>query len=341
MASLEQLQFAQKYPFTETARSAVKSMNVPLNKIGEDVRERARLRVENAFSKKPYALRIFGGDRELLENEIMSYTVAKIIVSRLEVPLAYESFAKSVSGSTLEFLRNAENQAEEMISLATELKIKFDLGETGNFLVPLTQFLSIPFNNDSLRLINNDVEKGMVFLGKDEFALFLSEKAHSAVFGSLPVKDASFPSWLNEAVQALSGSFKKRRRASFGKISARLQPELFPPCMSSMYEDLAHGKNLPHMARFSLTTFLNASGMPQEEIVRAFSSAPNYSERITRYQVKKICTLKGRGYSPPTCTKLKTTALCKANCSVKSPMQFYRNELYRGKSRRAKPAEKK
>ncbi len=336
MVSPEQLRFAQKYPFTATAKNAIKSLDVSLGKISEDVRERAVLRVQNALSRKPYAYRIFGEDRELLENEVLSFPVAKIIVSLLEVPFAAERFAESVSDSALEFLRSADNPLDEATALSSELKVKFDLDEETRFLVQLQSFLSIPFRHASLKLINRDVEKGKVFLEQEAFALFLSEKAFALVLESLPVQGQGFPPWLKEAALSISKQYTKKRRASFGRISGRVRAEFFPPCMEALYADLQRGKNLPHMARFTLTTFLNAAGMPQEEIVRAFSSAPNYSERITRYQVKKICSLKGRGYSPPTCAKLKSAGLCNASCSVKSPMQFYRRGFFKGKRENGK-----
>ncbi len=336
MIPLEQLRFAQKYPFTKTAQKAIKTLNVPLNRISEDVRERARIRVERALLRKNYAPRFFGEDPELLENEILSFPLAKIIVSLLDELSAMQAFAKSVANSTLVFLRSAENTVEECISLASELGLKFDLDEEGNFLVPLTVFLSIPFNNDSLKLVNRVVENGMVFLSTDLFALFLSEKAYSIVLKSLPVKDSGFPSWIKEAVRVLSDSFKKKKRSFFKGMTHSVKPEFFPPCISELFEGISSGKNLPHIARFYLTTFLNAVGMPQEEIVKLFSHTPNYSERITRYQVKKICTLKGKGYSPPTCTKLKASGLCKENCNVKSPIQFYRNKFFGSKSNEKK-----
>jgi len=104
--------------------------------------------------------------------------------------------------------------------------------------------------------------------------------------------------------------------------------------MEKLYADLLEGKNLSHFARFDLTTFLNAVNMPESEILKAFSNTPNYDEKITAYQVRKLIKggAQGRGYSPGSCSKIKTHALCVADCDVKHPTQFYRREL-----RKAKP----
>ena len=105
-----------------------------------------------------------------------------------------------------------------------------------------------------------------------------------------------------------------------------------PPCVASLLEALRRGENLPHSARFALAAFmcsyLLAMGKPVEEavaeIAEMFKTAPDYDEKITRYQVEHICGLRGgmKRYTPPSCEWMRTNDLCVANCGVTHPMQY-------------------
>ncbi|MHB1492678.1 MAG: hypothetical protein ACYCR7_01945 [Thermoplasmataceae archaeon] len=105
----------------------------------------------------------------------------------------------------------------------------------------------------------------------------------------------------------------------------------FPPCVLHFLSDARAGVNLPHMARFTMVSFLHHVGMKNEEIMNIFKSAPDFNERITSYQVNHVTGhSSGTEYSPPKCSVLKSNHLCYMDndyvCNsewLKHPMQYY------------------
>jgi DNA primase large subunit len=92
---------------------------------------------------------------------------------------------------------------------------------------------------------------------------------------------------------------------------------------------MGRGENLPHSARVMLATYMLAIGKPIDEIVMMYQNAPDFNEKITRYQVEHLAGLKGSRtkYSVPSCEKLLNENLCFATeeCSgIVNPVQFGR-----------------
>ena len=97
-----------------------------------------------------------------------------------------------------------------------------------------------------------------------------------------------------------------------------------PPCMTAILEALKRGENLPHTARFAIATYLLKRGWDVEQIVELFRNAPDFNEKITRYQVQHIAGRAGgrKEYNVPSCKTMKEWGLCVANCGIKSPLQY-------------------
>jgi DNA primase large subunit len=106
----------------------------------------------------------------------------------------------------------------------------------------------------------------------------------------------------------------------------------FPPCMLKILEDLKSGVNVPHTARFAITSFLLNVGFDVEEIIAMFSSAPDFNEEMTRYQVEHIAGSKGTEYDCPACDTMRTYHNCVKDCKTYHPISFY-EKCMRGKHR--------
>ncbi|MEM0359933.1 MAG: hypothetical protein QXK06_01170 [Candidatus Diapherotrites archaeon] len=332
MVLLSDLEFAQKFPFSETGKRAVRELNVPLDSVSENAKKSAIARIKTAFARKPYFVEHLEGHKELLEEELLSFPIAKIYISIIGQQKLFSLFAKSHADAAFELLEREKGDSLK-IRLAQELNLRFSLPEDGLFSVKVLDFLNSSNGAPTLKLVNQRLEKGSVLLESQRFARLLSEKAFSEILASLPVKTSGIPERLKEEALALSAEFRERQAVEFKKMAGKTRLDFFPPCMEKMYSELLSGKNLPHFARFDLTTFLNAVGMPEEEIIKSFSKAPNFDESITRYQVKKITKggRLGKGYSPASCEKLRLHSLCIAQCNVKHPTQYYWNQFRNAK----------
>ena len=79
-----------------------------------------------------------------------------------------------------------------------------------------------------------------------------------------------------------------------------------------------------------LATYMLSLGKSIDEVVSLFQNAPDFNEKITRYQVEHLAGKKGSQtkYSVPACSKLVNENLCYATIDCKgitNPIQFGRN----------------
>ena len=334
MHTLDQLLFAQHFPFSQRARSIVKAENLSLEGVPPEAVERGRLMVKHALEGKKYAPNLQISD--LLLQEVLAFPVAKIIVSVAAQPGMHARLASMVADSTLEFLDRAKDKKQLSIGLAKDLGIPFDFSENRAFFVslPLQEFLQIAFKDDSLKLVNQFVSKGRVFLDLNGFCRFLKEKAYSIVLSSLPVKTEGVPLSLKKLALGIKGEAKAREQKLFkAAFKGKLSPQSFPPCIAQMYGQLASGQKIPHMANFTLATFLNSVGMPKVQMLALFRKSPNFKERIASYQLDRIVK---QNYAPPSCDKIKAYGICpKSDCRVKHPLGFYRRHMRQKASSKA------
>lgn len=330
MHTLEQLLFAQHFPFTNAAKKIVKDQDLSLENLPEPVVERAELMVRHAFLGKEYVPNLQVS--ELLLYEILAFPVAKILISFVNDQSLFKSFSTMVAKSGYEFLASEKVKGKTAVALASDLGLEFDFPEQENFFVsmPLNQFLSIPVNEDSLKLVNQFVSKGIVSLDTNAFFRFLRQKSFSIVLSSLPVPVKGLPKKLEAIAKNLKMASKEREQKLFKDVfKGKASPSSFPPCISSLYGQLASGQKLPHMANFTLATFLNSVGMPTVQMLALFKKAPNFNERTASYQLDRVAK---QNYSPPSCDKIKSYGYCPdATCRAKHPLSFYRRELEKNK----------
>ena len=96
------------------------------------------------------------------------------------------------------------------------------------------------------------------------------------------------------------------------------------------------GENVPHMGRFSLVAFLSSLRLGTNEILKLFSSAPDYQEDKTRYQVEHITGASSSTmYKCPGCEKMRTYGICPVDkmdniCkTIRHPLSYYNKKWKR------------
>ena len=102
----------------------------------------------------------------------------------------------------------------------------------------------------------------------------------------------------------------------------------YPPCIIHAMRELEDGQNLSHPGRFMLGTYFLARGMYIDDIAEMFVNAPDYNERVTKYQLAQLQTAK---YQCGSCDKLDQQQLCYATkeCEkISHPLQFARKGDY-------------
>jgi DNA primase large subunit len=293
--------------------------------------------IAHASKNKPYFFDSIASSEDLLQNEILAFPVAKILLSLHGKENLFGKFASMVASSALKHIEREKNAKEVLFELAKDLGINFSLAEEPFLVsVPVSGFLQIGFNDPSMKLVNQQARGGKVFLDENGFRKFVAEKIFSIVFSSLPVDTAEVPLPFRKLSKQLSSQLANAEMREFEfKFAGKINPNFFPPCIAEMYAQILEGKNLPHLARFDLATFLAAIGLPTEQIIDLFRKTPNFSEKITRYQVERIAGKRGTKYSPPSCAKLKEHGFPCSRCNVKHPLQYYKRELSKESKKKA------
>lgn len=275
--------------------------------------------------------------------EIQAFPVAKILLSLMKRPELHYKFASMLGKNTFANLEREKKKGETLFLLAEELEIKYALSERQDSLVSISliDFLKADFFEDFMKLCNQKLEKGKVFLNQNDFARFLAAFVQKKVLESLPAPIEDAPKQLKQFAAELSSKISARQFREFDFfVSKNVAPEAFPDCIAALYNDLLAGKSIAHLARFDLAVFLAAIGMPKEQIINAFRKAPNFNEKTTRYHIENILKKK---YKPVSCAKMREHGIACANCGFKHPLQYYRAELRQAQRQRAQtqPPEKK
>ncbi len=324
---MQELLFLQLFPYSEKAREYLKKEGLSLEDLPEQAVKRAALMVSRASAGKIYLLDLTKPSEDVLRNEIIAFPVAKMFVSAINNEQLIEKFSLMIQRSTFQNLMNSKNRTELCLDLAREFGVKYSLSEEKSFFVEisLTDFLAIEFNDEELRLINQAIEKGKVFLDLNDFARFLSELAFIKVKSSLPIDKSHIPKQILQLAKSLENQIYTIEKKKFDlSLIGKIEPEFFPPCMKIIYTQQLEGKKLPYLSRLSLASFLRQLEMNESEMLKLFSKSPDYQEHLAKYHIKRIFD---KQLSAPGCAKLRDYGLrvkeCEKECKYKHPVQYY------------------
>ena len=233
------------------------------------------------------------------------------------------------------YRKNMEHDLEEgrqdvLSFVAADLGILAEFGK--NSRVHVTSYLrgAVRIKDEKWRLVNRRVERGWVEVTEREIVRLMEEVLREKLEQPANIQ---LPENLLKAVKSIS-----EREVERVDISLPVRLDCIPPCMKKILSDLQKGVNIPHTARFAITSFLLNIGMSVDSIVELFSSAPDFDEEKTRYQVEHIAGQRGKGseYICPSCETMRTYHNCCADCGVSSPLTYYARKRREVEKRRKK-----
>ncbi len=164
------------------------------------------------------------------------------------------------------------------------------------------------------RLVYQNVRKGIVYTDREIAAKVIREAFVRHVLEAYESIDAGktatvlqpMKSSVDEIVDKLQKS-GITKNFDLGEVDFGL----FPPCIKEFISEMQDGVNLPHMARFTLVSFLHKIGMDNNAIIGLFKTAPDFRETLTTYQVNHVTgEISSTEYSPPKCSVLQSNHLC-------------------------------
>lgn len=98
-----------------------------------------------------------------------------------------------------------------------------------------------------------------------------------------------------------------------------------PPCIAKVIDMFQKGESPSHFQRLTLSAYLYKQNYSMEQILEIFSNAPNYDEKITRYQLQQI---KSKDYMVSSCSSIEQNGFCFRNSvcgKIKNPIQLLSN----------------
>ncbi|MEM3403628.1 MAG: hypothetical protein QXJ17_03680 [Nitrososphaeria archaeon] len=190
--------------------------------------------------------------------------------------------------------------------------------------------LSSTFKSDYWKIVNRVVDNGYVYLKTNEVIRLIRDKIKTEIYKR--IKESPVPN-IPKNLQYLVGIVKNRPLPRAPLESSQLTT--YPPCAMRVIARSEANENLSHFERFFLTAFLLKTGKSVEDVIKFFSTSPDFNEKVARYQVEHIAGLKGgrKAYNVPDCKTLFSQSLCykDESCNgISHPLQYGKRYVKRG-----------
>ena len=331
-----------KYPFLAEAGQYLKDKGFTLEQFATDpdlkiIVDKAYERIESAAEDKTYYTELDDPSEKdtSLPLNVFSFLIAIVLLKLSGLNTLINKFSLAEARRAEKFLQrdlvsNSDKTSEEFAIRIFRDVFSVTIKKTGDyFVIPIPDYLkhAVNFHEREWKLVNRHVEKGMVFLSPHESVRLIRWQL-SGYIGS-KIKAASIPSMsdgFEDKVKKLSNLAKKF-------VVTTIVSGAYPPCIEHAIEALNKGENLSHSGRFMLATFLLGRGQTIDEIAPLFKNAPDYNEKVTRYQIKQLSGETSGNktkYACPSCEKIQSNNLCyiTPDCdNIINPMQFGKKRL--------------
>ncbi|GAB3666932.1 DNA primase regulatory subunit PriL [Halopiger thermotolerans] len=331
-----------RYPFLEAARETVATETVDLATVVEQdeaVVDRARQRVITAIEDGTV-----GDPHRDARVELLSYPVARVLVSmvdervlvrkyaRAEAATAYDRFTADLEDTTE--LKSVESTGLELADLLAEFDLQDAVRETadGEYRIDVGTYVPLAEDlwEDGWRLVNQPLDRGAVPVDESDLLTLLREAIRTRIDDGLPFE---VPDAIGETLEAEVAEIRDvLADLDLTREIDTVVPDLFPPCMKALLDQIQKGEHLPHHSRFAITAFLTSIGMTTDEIVELYRVNSSFGEEMTRYQTDHI-----RGdtspteYSPPSCATMQSYGDCVNKddlCEqIPHPMAYYEERI--------------
>lgn len=301
---LQDYVFAAKYPFSSKAKEIMRERSV---ETGDRMADLGYERLSSAL-KGEIKRKVFLHEEDAIE-EILSYATARMILSHLRNRFLSNRYAIAEAKKTFVYLGNETD--ENILSLAKDLGIHSFSGEKKP-MVGIPDFLLFAPKDAHYKLSSREVSNGKVSISEHE-RIRLVEEAVKKYVEKIP-ESQSVPPQIKKAADKLFALLPKIEPQ---KISFKEGEN--PPCIEALLEMMKKHENVGHTGRWLLAVYLINRGMSTQDMLKIFSNAPDYSERIATYQIEHA---RKRGYKMPNCSSVAGYGYCVANCMITNPLNW-------------------
>ncbi|MFH1101853.1 MAG: DNA primase large subunit PriL [Methanobacteriota archaeon] len=327
-----------KYPFLQETRQYIKEYGPNVDELLTSIiYERARIlgieRLEHALQRKNENPPSYATETDCIM-AILSYPLARMITVCVQDTYFKRRYALGEAYQA--YLHLQTEPTPFLLDIAKELQITVNQDEENQHLaVYFKDYLHhAPTRYKEWKMVNRTMHHGYIRITQKDLTRLLLEALRTRINDELDqhqchpaIRDA-FTQDIHRFQNIVALQKKKMETAPVGKLSI----ELLPPCMKDILAAIQAGENVPHMGRFALVAFLHTLELRNEDIYKLFSTAPDYEEDKTRYQVEHITgASSSTAYKSPGCDKMRTYGICPVEkmddlCRViRHPLNYYRS----------------
>lgn len=342
-----ELSTLSKYPFLKASKDYVKENSLSIEEILDDpLYERARMigveRLDNTFKNRD------AGDRNPVTDsdcimELLSYPIARMIAVCIDDTYFKRRYALG------EAYHSYKNLVKETPSFLLSVSKEFNLNvtyeeEANKFNIHFTDYLhNAPTKYKEWKMINRQMKNGYIKITNKDLARLIQEALRLRINNELDNRNCS-----KKALNTFSTDIKRIQNTVMmhrKKIDAapvgKLDISKLPPCMKDILAAIQAGENVPHMGRFALVAFLHSLKLGTNDILKLFSTAPDFEEDRSRYQVEHISgDISSTEYTPPGCEKMRTYGICPVEkiddlCKrTRHPLSYYKKKWRQEKNKK-------
>ncbi len=333
---MRELSTLAKYPFLSDTRQFIKDNGPSVDDLlHAPPYERARIigieRLDNAFKNRDVGIRSLASESDCIM-EILSYPIARMVSVCIGDPFFKKRYALGEASHMYKQLLAESTSFLLTVAKELEVNINYD-AEKNTIKIYFKDYLrNAPTRYKEWKMVNRGIHAGFLTISHKDLARILLESLRERVNEELlsrqcdtSVLDA-FSSEIQRFQNMLSLQKKKLEATPVGKVSL----EKLPPCMKEILSAIQSGENVPHMGRFALVAFLSSLKLNTNDILKLFSTAPDYQEDKTRYQVEHITgASSSTEYKCPGCEKMRTYGICPVDkmdelCKkIRHPLTYY------------------
>ena len=326
-----------KYPFLNESKRYVKENNLSANELLDDpLYERARSngveRLDNAFKNRDVGNRSLATESDCIM-ELLSYPIARMIAVCVDDIYFKRRYALGEAIHAFKYLLNESISFLIHISKEFNLKIKYseNTNEIRVFFVDYLQ--NAPTRYKEWKMINREMIDGYIKITQRDLARIIQEALRIRINNELDSKSCNKKIYktFSSDIQRIQNTVMIHRKKIDAAPVRKLDMKKLPPCLKEIIAAIQAGENVPHMGRFALVSFLNSLKLSVNDILKIFSTAPDYEEEKTRYQIEHITgATSSTSYTPPGCDKMRTYGICPTDkiddlCKKKRhPLSYYK-----------------
>ena len=249
-------------------------------------------------------------------------------------------------GEAIHAYKNLVNEPSSfLIDISKEFNLNVKYSEdTNKIRIYFVDYLrNAPTRYKEWKMINRGMKNGYIQISHRGLARILQEALRTRINNELDSRGCSKTIYktFSSDIKRIQNTVMIHRKNIDAAPIGKLDVKKLPPCMKDILAAIQAGENVPHMGRFALVSFLNSLKLSTNDILKLFSSTPDYEEEKTRYQVEHITGVtSSTSYTPPGCEKMRTYGICPIEktddlCKKKRhPLSYYKAKWSQEKNKK-------